>query len=229
VIAVRGVQKRYPDAEGSSLTVLDGAELSVAEGELVAIVGPSGCGKSTLLNIVGGLDVDYQGEVEVAGQRLTGLSDSALAAFRNRTVGFVFQSFNLLAPLTALQNVTLPSYFGAHREAQKEIEPRALAALERVGLAHTAKRRPSELSGGERQRVAIARALFGQPRVILCDEPTGNLDAKTGAEVIDFFVRLSRDDKLTLLVVTHEDRVSRVAQRVLRLREGKLVQDGGAR
>ncbi|MBI5548895.1 MAG: ABC transporter ATP-binding protein [Deltaproteobacteria bacterium] len=225
MISLRGVRKRYPDAEGAMLEVLSGADLSVAEGELVAIVGPSGCGKSTLLNVIGGLDTDYTGEVEVAGQRLTGLSDKALAAFRNRTVGFVFQSFNLLAPLNALENVMLPSFFGgaAASEGQQELEARARAALDRVGLAGKAKRRPPELSGGERQRVAIARALFGRPRLILCDEPTGNLDAKTGAEVIDFFLRLSQEDRQTLVVVTHEERVSKAAGRVLRLREGQLI------
>jgi putative ABC transport system ATP-binding protein len=223
VISVRGVCKRFSDSDGSALEVLSGVDLSVQEGELLAIVGPSGCGKSTLLNIVGGLDTDYAGEVEVAGQRLTGLSDRALAAFRNRTVGFVFQSFNLLAPLSALENVLLPSFFASATDSQKDLEARAMAALERVGLSSKARRRPPELSGGERQRVAIARALFGRPRLILCDEPTGNLDARTGAEVIDFFVRLSKEDRQTLVVVTHEERVSRAAGRVLRLREGKLV------
>ena len=194
MISIRGVRKTYPDAEGHPLQVLTGADLSVAEGEMLAVVGPSGCGKSTLLNIVGGLDTDYEGEVVVAGSKLTGLPDRALAAFRNKTVGFVFQSFNLLAPLSALENVLLPSFFAAGSgEASGELEERALAALARVGLQDKARRRPPELSGGERQRVAIARALFGQPRLILCDEPTGNLDARTGAEVIDFFVGLARE------------------------------------
>jgi len=226
VITLRSIQKRYRDGDGSTLTVLSGADLCVEKGEFVAIVGPSGCGKSTLLNIAGGLDVDYEGEVEVAGHTLRGLSDTALAGCRNRTGGCVFQSFNLLAPLTALENVMLPSYFGARPEA--DLEKAATAALDRVGLAHKARRRPAELSGGERQRVAIARALFGRPQVILCDEPTGNLDARTGAEVIDFFGKLVKDEGLTLLVVTHEDRVSRAAGRVLRLRDGKLVEDRDA-
>jgi putative ABC transport system ATP-binding protein len=221
VIRLSGVRKEYRDQDGGALAVLDGAELEVAEGEMVAVTGPSGCGKSTLLNLIGGLDVAFDGEVEVAGQRLRGLSDRALAAFRNRTVGFVFQSYNLLAPLTALENVMLPSYFGGGSE-RRVSEARARACLERVGLSAKERRRPAELSGGERQRVAIARALFGRPRVILCDEPTGNLDAATGAEVIAFFVRLAREEKQTLVVVTHEDRVSQAAGRVLRLREGRL-------
>lgn len=223
MIRAQAVCKTYPDAEGHPLEVLTGADLSVAEGELVAVVGPSGCGKSTLLNVLGGLDTEYSGEVDVAGKRLTGLSDRELAAFRNRTVGFVFQAFNLLAPLTALENVMLPTFFSGAEESDAALRGRALAALDRVGLAAKASRRPAELSGGERQRVAIARALFGRPRLILCDEPTGNLDAQTGAEVIDLFVRLVREEGLTLVVVTHEDRVSRAASRVLRLKQGRLV------
>ena len=222
MIALRGLQKSYTDGDGATLKVLDGVDLSVGEGEFLAIVGPSGCGKSTLLNVIGGLDVQYRGEVEVAGEKISGKGDAALARFRNRTVGFVFQSFNLLAPLTALQNVMLPSYFAEADE--KELAKRAGAALARVGLGQKAHRLPGELSGGERQRVAIARALFGRPRVILCDEPTGNLDAKTGAEVIEFFGKLAREEKQTLVVVTHEERVSRAADRVVRLKEGKLVE-----
>jgi putative ABC transport system ATP-binding protein len=227
VIHLSGVRKRYRGAGGASLAVLDGADLAVAEGEMVAVVGPSGCGKTTLLNLAGGLDADFEGEVEVAGQRLRGLDDRALAAFRNRTVGFVFQSFNLLAPLTALENVLLPSYFRGGGESQAKA--RAEESLAQVGLSNRARRRPAELSGGERQRVAIARALFGRPRVILCDEPTGNLDAATGAEVIDFFARLSREQRQTLLVVTHEERVWRAAGRVVRLAEGRLLEEPSGR
>ncbi|HCF60604.1 MAG TPA: macrolide ABC transporter ATP-binding protein, partial [Myxococcales bacterium] len=186
--------------------------------------GPSGCGKTTLLNVLGGLDVGYEGEVEVAGHKLKQMKDAELAAFRNHTIGFVFQSFNLLAPLTALENVMLPCYFGPSGESRANRLERARGALARVGLADKAKQRPPELSGGERQRVAIARALFGKPRLILCDEPTGNLDAKTGAEVIGLFVDLVREQKLTMVVVTHEDRVSQAARRVLRLRDGRLVE-----
>lgn len=225
MIALRKVHKRYPNPEGDPIEVLAGVDLTVREGELLAVIGPSGSGKSTLLHIAGGLDTDYEGDVEVAGQRLTGLSDRELALFRNRTVGFIFQSFNLLAPLTALENVLLPSFFGRATETAKELEARALAAIERVGLGAKARRRPPELSGGERQRVAIARALFGRPRLILCDEPTGNLDAATGMQVIDTFVKLAAQDGLTLVVVTHEERVSRAASRVLRLREGALIDE----
>ncbi len=225
MIRARNLHKSYEDGEGRTMTVLDGAELEVREGEFVAIVGPSGCGKSTLLNILGGLDVAYRGEVEVAGERIDGAGARRLAQFRNRTVGFVFQSYNLLAPLTALENVTLPASFGAPQGSDAELKARALDCLERVGLKEKAQRKPAQLSGGERQRVAIARALFGSPRLILCDEPTGNLDAKTGGEVIAFFTELVRAGKQTLVVVTHEERVSQAADRVLRLRDGKLVEE----
>lgn len=224
MIALAGIEKRYPDGEGGFVAVLAGLDLSVAPGEFVAVIGPSGCGKTTLLNVVGGLDTDYAGTASVAGARLRDLSDRERARFRNRTVGFVFQSFNLVPPLTALENVLLPSFFA---EASEDgLEARARAALERVGLSHKATRRPTELSGGERQRVAIARALFAQPRLLLCDEPTGNLDDRTGAEVVDLFRALNAEG-MTVLVVTHEERMWRAARRVLRLADGRLAPAGG--
>lgn len=195
--------------------MLDSADLEVASGELVAVMGRSGSGKSTLLHILGGLDSQYQGDVTVAGVSLRGLNDAALSRFRNGTVGFVFQSFHLVPGLNALENVALPSFFGASGGD-------ARAALERVGLSHKASRQPSQLSGGERQRVAIARALYARPKVLFCDEPTGNLDAATGAEIIALFESLNAEG-LTVLAVTHEERVSRAAKRVLRLESGKLV------
>ncbi|MFL5319387.1 MAG: ABC transporter ATP-binding protein [Myxococcaceae bacterium] len=225
MISAKALRKKYVEAEGRELRVLDGLSLEVAQGEFVAVVGPSGSGKSTLLHVLGGLDVDYQGQVQVAGKTLTGLSDKELAAFRNEQVGFVFQSFHLIPNLTALQNVTLPGFFG--KRARTEDEQRAAAALDRVGLWAKKDRAPPQLSGGERQRVAIARALFMQPRVLFCDEPTGNLDARTGAEIIDLFKAL-HGEGLTLLAVTHEDRMSSAAQRTLRLKEGLLVPEGAA-
>jgi len=215
VIEARAIIKSYMDGD-AEVRVLDELDLSVAEGELVAVVGPSGSGKSTLLHLLGGLDVHYRGEVMVDGVRLAGLSDPDLSRFRGARVGFVFQSFHLIPALTALENVLLPSFFGG-REGPR----RAEEVLARVGLEAKRARRPAQLSGGERQRVAIARALFTRPRVLLCDEPTGNLDARTGEEIVQLFQALNRDG-LTVLVVTHEDRVRRAATRVLRLREGKL-------
>lgn len=214
MISARGLSRAFSDGEGGSLRVLDGVDLDVTPGEFVAVMGRSGSGKSTLLHILGGLDSSYAGEVSVAGVSLRGLDDRALARFRNSTVGFVFQSFHLVPGMNALENVALPSFFG-------DGAGDARAALERVGLGARASRQPSQLSGGERQRVAIARALFSRPKVLFCDEPTGNLDSTTGAEVIALFKSLNAEG-LTVLAVTHEERVSTAASRVLRLAEGRL-------
>ncbi|MFY0580257.1 ABC transporter ATP-binding protein [Cystobacter fuscus] len=221
MIRARDIVKRYQDGEGSEVRVLDGLSLDMEQGDFVAVVGPSGSGKSTLLHLLGGLDVDYQGEVEVAGVKLTGLKEPALARFRNQHVGFVFQSFHLIPNLSAVENVLMPSHFGA---APVDARKRAEALLDRVGLLAKKDRTPVRLSGGERQRVAIARALFTGPKLLLCDEPTGNLDAATGAGVISLFQELHREG-LTLLAVTHEDRMSSAARRVLRLKEGRLVEE----
>ncbi len=223
MIRARDIVKRYQDGEGAEVRVLDGLSLDVEAGEFVAVVGPSGCGKSTLVQLLGGLDVDYQGQVEVAGVKLSGLRDAALARFRNQHVGFVFQSFHLIPNLSAVENVLLPSHFGA--SVSEDARKRAEALLDRVGLLAKKERTPVRLSGGERQRVAIARALFTGPRLLLCDEPTGNLDAATGAGVIALFQELHREG-LTLLAVTHEERMSSAARRVLRLKEGRLVEEG---
>jgi putative ABC transport system ATP-binding protein len=221
VIRARDIVKRYQDGEGSEVRVLDGLSLEMEQGDFVAVVGPSGSGKSTLLHLLGGLDVHYQGAVEVAGMKLTGLKEPALARFRNQHVGFVFQSFHLIPNLSAVENVLMPSHFGA---APLDARKRAEALLDRVGLLAKKDRTPVRLSGGERQRVAIARALFTGPKLLLCDEPTGNLDAATGAGVISLFQELHREG-LTLLAVTHEDRMSSAARRVLRLKEGRLVEE----
>jgi putative ABC transport system ATP-binding protein len=219
VIEVRGVSRSYPDGDGGTLRVLDAVDLTVQAGEFVAVVGRSGSGKSTLLNVVGGLDAQYQGEVTVAGERLTGLGDTALSAFRNRQVSFVFQSFHLMPSLTVADNVALPAFFSTQPVERAQT---AMAVLERVGLADKKDRKPAQLSGGERQRVAIARALFTGPKLLLCDEPTGNLDAATGDAVIEVFRSLNREG-LTILAVTHEERLRSAASRVLTLTQGKLA------
>jgi len=221
VIRARDIVKQYTDGDGTEVRVLDGLSLEVEQGDFVAVVGPSGSGKSTLLHLLGGLDVHYQGDVEVAGVKLAGLKDKELARFRNQHVGFVFQSFHLIPNLSAVENVLMPSHFGA---ANLEARKRAESLLDRVGLLAKKDRSPVRLSGGERQRVAIARALFTGPKLLLCDEPTGNLDAATGAGVISLFEELHREG-LTLLAVTHEDRMSTAARRVLRLKEGRLVEE----
>jgi putative ABC transport system ATP-binding protein len=220
VIRLRGIRKSYRDGD-RVVPVLEGLDLDVAPGELLAVIGPSGSGKSTLLYLIGGLDGDFEGEAVVAGRTLSAMPEPERAAFRNAEVGFVFQSFNLLPHLTALQNACLPAWFAPAPGARPEVERRGREALARVGLADLADQRPGRLSGGQRQRVAIARALFAGPRLLLADEPTGNLDATTGEEIIQLFSGLSRGG-MTVLVVTHEERVSGAAGRVLRLAGGKL-------
>jgi putative ABC transport system ATP-binding protein len=224
-VEVRGLRKSYPPREaGAPATELwRGLDLEVERGEFVAIEGQSGTGKSSLLHIAGGLDRAYAGEVRILGQDLRLLDDSGLSALRHSQIGFVFQSFNLLPGLTALENVLLPDFFG---DGVPEALPRARAALTRVGLADKERARPPALSGGERQRIALARALLGRPPLLLADEPTGNLDARTGEDVIDLFRDLHRGG-MTLLVVTHEKRMSRAASRVLVLRDGQLAADPG--
>lgn len=219
MIAAKGLFRAYDDGAGARLQVLAGASLEVAAGEFVAVVGRSGSGKSTLLHVLGGLDTDYRGEVTVAGTRLDGLPDVALSRFRNETVGFVFQSFHLMSGVSALENVLLPARFSAHPPG--DLHARATAALARVGLTSHAARTPGQLSGGERQRVAIARALFSGPKVLLCDEPTGNLDAETADEVVALFKALNAQG-LTVVAVTHEERLRAAAGRVLTLAGGTL-------
>ncbi len=221
MIQLRGVTKAFRDSAGQ-VPILRGVDLDVAAGEMVAIVGPSGSGKSTLLYVAGALDRDFGGEAVVAGVPLAGLSAEARADLRNRAVGFVFQSFNLLQGLSALENVMLPGILRRDgRDGKAAIRARAEQALADVGLADKAGQPPARLSGGERQRVAIARALFARPKVLLADEPTGNLDVVTGEGIIRQFADLARAG-LSVLVVTHEERVSRAAARVLHLSEGVL-------
>ncbi len=221
MIRLRGVTKSFRDA-GVEVPVLRGVDLDVAAGEMVAIVGPSGSGKSTLLYVAGALDRDWSGEAVVADVPLAGLSPERRADLRNRAVGFVFQSFNLLPGISAVENVMLPGLLRrGERQPTATIRARAAGALDEVGLAEKADQPPARLSGGERQRVAIARALFAGPKVLLADEPTGNLDAVTGEGIIRLFADLAAAG-LTVLVVTHEERVSRAASRVLHLADGRL-------
>ena len=223
-IELRGVTKRYPPREPGlpPQELLCGIDLTVRRGEFVAVEGQSGSGKSTLLHLLGGLDREFDGAARVLGCDLRAVSDAELAALRHAQIGFVFQSFNLLPSLSALENVLLPDFFG---DGVPDAQRRAREALERVGLADKERVRPVALSGGERQRVAIARALLARPPLLLADEPTGNLDAKTGQGVIDLFRQLHREG-MTLLIVTHEARVSHAANRVLVLREGVLQTEG---
>ncbi len=220
VVRLRDVTKSYGSGEAKTM-VLRGVSFDVEQGELIALVGQSGSGKSTLLNIIGGLDMPDAGEVEVLGIDTLKAGDKKRANLRNQNIGFVFQAFNLMDHLTCLGNVTVPSAF-AH--GAKNITERGRESLRRVGLQDFAHRFPSELSGGQKQRVAIARALFGAPSLLLCDEPTGNLDSETGKEVIDFFRELNAKDGVTLMIVTHERRISSVAKRVIAMKDGMLVE-----
>jgi putative ABC transport system ATP-binding protein len=223
VISLRHIQKRFRDGE-RDVQVLHDLVLEVARGEFTAVVGASGSGKSTLLYIAGALDADFEGDAVVAGRNLRDLDPRRRAAFRNESVGFVFQSFNLLPTLPAVENVLLPGLFvprGVPAPTLSQLRTRALEALDRVGLADKAARHPGRLSGGERQRVAIARALLSRPAVLLADEPTGNLDARSGEAIIELFSAMRRDG-VTVLVVTHEERVSGAADRVLHLEDGRL-------
>jgi putative ABC transport system ATP-binding protein len=218
VISTSGLKRAYADPAGP-VEVLRGVELTIAAGEFTAITGRSGSGKSTLLHVLGGLDSEFEGHVSVAGTTLEQLDDAALSTFRNEQVGFVFQSFHLVQGLSAVDNVALPSFFS---RAGRGSGAAAEEALARVGLDGKRARTPGQLSGGERQRVAIARALFSRPRVLLCDEPTGNLDATTADEIIALFSELNRAG-LTIVAVTHEDRLRGAASRVLTLVEGRLT------
>ena len=224
MIRARGIHKSYWSGK-SELPVLRGVDLDVADGEFVALVGRSGSGKSTLLGILGGLDSDYRGEVQVGGQDLRGLSDARLSSYRNRSIGFVFQAFHLLDHLSCLDNVALPALFVRDGDglSDRESHARALALLERVGIPEKASARPSTLSGGQKQRLAIARALFHRPALLIGDEPTGNLDSGTAQEVLAMFTALCRDDKVTLVMVTHDPVVARAADRVIEIRDGRVV------
>ena len=218
------VTKSY-QLDGVTVDALRGVSLAVEAGDYTAIVGPSGSGKSTLMHLLGGIDRPTTGLVRVAGQDVAELSEDAIAEVRNRTVGFVFQAFQLLPRTSALGNVAMPLvYRGLRRTERRRL---AVSALESVGMAHRLDHRPSQLSGGEQQRVAIARALVGDPQVILADEPTGNLDTARGGEVMDLLERLNAERGVAVVVVTHDAEIAARTQRVVRVRDG-LVEDAAA-
>ncbi len=219
VMRAEKLAKTY--SEGKMRTpVFDGLELSVVAGETVAIVGASGAGKSTLLHLLGGLDTPTAGEVYVAGQKMSSLSNAARGQLRNRALGFVYQFHHLLPEFTALENVMMPVMLGGVEV--KIAAQRAKALLEKVGLGHRIEHKPGELSGGERQRAAVARALVNQPACVLGDEPTGNLDERTAATVFELMLELNRAQQTSLVLVTHDRRLARKLDRVLELHEGRL-------
>jgi len=220
-LKVSSICKSYRDIT-SNLEVLKNINFSVAEGEFLAIQGPSGAGKSTLLHILGGLDNPTSGKVYFEGTSLYGLDENALAGFRNRKVGFVFQFFHLLPELNALENVLLPSILKSWWERKKNLG-QATALLERLGLAQRLTHRPLALSGGEQQRVAIARALINKPRLLLCDEPTGNLDSENGKNILRLLIDLNRNEKITIIMVTHDREIASGAGRTIHLKDGAIL------
>ncbi|HLN29506.1 MAG TPA: ABC transporter ATP-binding protein [Gemmataceae bacterium] len=221
IIRASGLVKRYVTAS-TPVEALRGVSLEVRRGERIALLGRSGSGKSTLLNIIGGLDRATAGDILVSGQNLSQLSSNALAQYRLATVGMIFQSFNLILSRTALQNVELPMIFAGGMPRDRLAAARQ--ALEAVGLVNRLDHRPAELSGGEHQRVAIARALVNQPEILLADEPTGNLDSATAAEVLTILMNHVRQHGTTLILVTHDEELAgRCADRVLRLKDGQLI------
>ncbi|HUV37278.1 MAG TPA: ABC transporter ATP-binding protein [Patescibacteria group bacterium] len=221
MIQVKGVRKIY-DVGVQKIEAVAGVDLEIDQNEYVAIMGPSGSGKSTFMNILGCLDTPTEGIYYLNGKLVSNLSDDELARIRNKEIGFVFQTFNLLPRATALQNVELPLIYGGITSDERK--RRSQEALDAVGLADRAVHRPNELSGGQRQRVAIARALVNRPSIILADEPTGNLDSRTGEEIMVIFERIHGAGN-TIIIVTHEEYIAEHAKRIVRLRDGKIESD----
>ncbi len=216
------INKSYHDA-GDTLHVLKGIDVRVGDGEMVAMVGPSGAGKSTLLHVLGGLDAPDEGNVYLAGEDIYHLDDRQRARLRNSKIGFIFQFYHLLQEFTALENVLLPALIKADEKRMDSLEAQGMAMLQRVGLQERSRHRPSQLSGGEQQRVAIARALINQPKIIFCDEPTGNLDAETGHAIIELLKELNARNKQALVVVTHDEQIARMSHRIIHLQDGRLT------
>ena len=221
MIKLTGINKIYRTNEIETLA-LENVNLDVAKGEFVSIMGPSGCGKSTLLNIMGLLDAPSSGKIEINGTSVESMKDKELAAFRNKTLGFVFQSFHLINSLNVIDNVELPLLY--RKMAAKERTRLAKEVLDRVGLSHRMRHMPTQPSGGQCQRVAIARAIVGNPEIILADEPTGNLDSKMGAEVMELLHKLNKEDGRTIVMVTHNEEQAKQTSRTIRFFDGRQVQ-----
>lgn len=221
MIKLTGINKIYRTNEIETLA-LENVNLDVVKGEFVSIMGPSGCGKSTLLNIMGLLDAPSSGKIEINGTSVESMKDKELAAFRNKTLGFVFQSFHLINSLNVIDNVELPLLY--RKMAAKERTRLAKEVLDRVGLSHRMRHMPTQLSGGQCQRVAIARAIVGNPEIILADEPTGNLDSKMGVEVMELLHKLNKEDGRTIVMVTHNEEQAQQTSRTIRFFDGRQVQ-----
>ncbi len=221
MITLNQIEKIYRTDEIETVA-LENVNLTVEKGEFLSIMGPSGCGKSTLLNIIGLLDLPTRGTVEIDGVNTANMSDTQLAAFRNQKLGFVFQSFHLINSLNIIDNVELPLLYRPHVSAKQRREL-ALSVIEKVGLSHRMRHFPTQLSGGQCQRVAIARAIIGNPDIILADEPTGNLDSKMGAEVMEILHKLNREDGRTIVMVTHNEQQAKETSRTVQFFDGRQV------
>jgi putative ABC transport system ATP-binding protein len=219
MLALSNIKKHFQNGE-EVVTALDDVTMEVKENEFVAIMGSSGSGKSTLMNVLGCLDTPTSGMYKLDGQDVASLSDDALSQIRNKHIGFIFQTFHLLSKLDVVGNVKLPLRYSD--VAEHDAEKRALALIDRVGLTHRKHHKPFEMSGGQRQRVAIARALINNPSVILADEPTGNLDSKTSTEIMSLLTELHQQGQ-TIVMVTHEDEIARFAQRIIVMKDGKVI------
>lgn len=219
MIQLKNVTKSYK-LGGEEIYALDHVDLNIKEGEFVAIMGPSGSGKSTLANVIGGLDIPDSGDVIVGEDNISKLSDKVLSFYRNKKIGFIFQTFNLQAGYTALENVMIPLIFSKMPSGQRKT--RAIECLKAVGLEDRMNHRPDQLSGGQRQRVCIARALANSPQIIIADEPTGNLDSKRGQEIVGLLKALNKKANITLIVITHDPEVAREADRVIKIHDGKI-------
>ena len=220
VIKMEGISKVYRTKEVETVA-LENVNLDIKKGEFVSVMGPSGCGKSTMLNVVGMLDVPTEGKLLINGMETSGMKDAQMAKFRNETLGFVFQSFHLIHSLNVLDNVEVPLlYRKSHEKGRRQM---ANEVLEKVGLSHRMKHFPSQLSGGQCQRVAIARAIVGKPQILLADEPTGNLDSKMGAEIMELLHQLNKES-MTIVMVTHDEGLAKQTQRIVRFFDGRRIQ-----
>ncbi len=221
ILTARNIHKKYQQGL-SSLHILKGVDLDILEGDVLSLVGPSGAGKSTLLHILGGLDKPSEGDVILDGKNLYNVNDAQRSRIRNISVGFVFQFYHLLPEFTALENVALPALISNSNRDSDAAYQRARELLQKVGLKDRVTHRPQELSGGEQQRVAIARALINKPKIVFCDEPTGNLDTTNGDAIIDLLLELNKTDRQTLVLVTHDEKIAARSNKVIHIRDGKF-------
>lgn len=221
MITLKNITKTF-ELDGSKIEVLKGIDLDIGDDEFVALMGPSGSGKSTLLGILGGIDTPTSGSIFVKEEDISEKTEDELAVFRNKNVGIVFQSYNLIPSLNALENVKAPLFAGDNKLTSEEIEEKARKMLSLVELEHRAKHKPSEMSGGEQQRVAIARALINDPCILIADEPTGNLDSKTGKKILDLILKINKEMKLTIIMATHSKEIAKLADRIVSISDGVI-------